>query len=541
MTVLRFCPPRPACLLAMAVAPLVVLAGVAAPAARADDYLDRLNAIYASIPKDKRSDLVLLPLAAKMTDPPAEVRTEVRAALLPPSSKAWPAVAEWAQAAPQAAVLKAIVDITSEPDYLKAMVFAQGYGVDAVADQPALIEANLFTDVGAPPILAAAKFNYLPALDRVQILVQVETTRLADAANHEQALELLSHWLFFARQMADREFTREKAWGMNAMRTALERMRDVAYSDSVAATHILAHLKLRDRIKQLADPKGLLGIERIRLPQGDTTAAEQMLSMILIEKDGTNEDLFAPTLAKITSGDRPLRLFSEAAFWEKARKGHAGWFEARDMLNDLTNDWRKRWSLDPFDIVVRGPSDYAKRVDKDRHYVSLKRVLAAVEGLFPLRLALRTEAAGTRTALAMYAFVLQNTQLPRDLTAIRPFYVDPVDPDPYSSSKSILQYYVPVRDYPPQGPRGQQVLAEIRVWPGEPFPNFSINLGRPRADRGETDWEKNFVLYSVGPDDSKDFAKNATQDHADLEGDYLLWPPVTSLLRRYLVENGKLP
>jgi hypothetical protein len=87
---------------------------------------------------------------------------------------------------------------------------------------------------------------------------------------------------------------------------------------------------------------------------------------------------------------------------------------------------------------------------------------------------------------------------------------------------------VPVRDTP-KGDRGEIIPYEIHVYPGAPYPNFSVKF------RDEV-----FILYSAGPDESRSMVKDATQDDPKLEGDYLLWPPVPSLLRKHLIQKNLL-
>ena len=53
--------------------------------------------------------------------------------------------------------------------------------------------------------------------------------------------------------------------------------------------------------------------------------------------------------------------------------------------------------------------------------------------------------------------------------------------------------------------------------------------------------DSHFVLYSVGPDGKKDWAKNVREDVSEVfDGDFLIWPPTISLYRHYLQEDGQL-
>lgn len=516
---------------------LVLTVGVLlAPApARADEFIDRVNAAFARIPDAKRSDLVILPLLAKMTDPPAQVGTPMQSMLLNSQRAAWPAAAEWAQAEPQKALIKALSDVTNEEDYRVAMVFAQGYGVDAVADHPELIKAKLYTELGDPPTLTGAEHGYLPAFGKLQLLANVEATRLADSGDPGAALEVLFDWLYFSRQIADRPFLKEKAWAINSIKLTLQRIRDICYEDSRAQKHALTAKIMHDlTVRLFDDKKGYLGLDRIRLPEGDFEGAQQLLTRVMVAKGGTNAEAFGLVLARIGASERPLRLLSESAYWDQIRPSHAGWYESMDMLvgkdgnGGIIADWRNRWDLSPFDPVVKKSSDYQRHVAGGPKFAVLRMSLGGVEALFPMRLAARAEAAGARMSLAVYGFTLQNGGFPPSLTSVRPYFVDAIDKDPYSGAKRAIEYFVPVRDTP-KGDRGEVVPYEIHVYPGAPYPNFAVKV---RDDV--------FVVYSVGPDDNRVMSKDATQDDPKLEGDYLFWPPVVSLLRKHLLQNHLL-
>jgi hypothetical protein len=73
----------------------------------------------------------------------------------------------------------------------------------------------------------------------------------------------------------------------------------------------------------------------------------------------------------------------------------------------------------------------------------------------------------------------------------------------------------------------------VRLFPkieGVEYPNFEAKVG-----------EGQFVLYSAGPDGNQGSMARATQMVKDDKGDYLLWPPMLSLMRQNLAERGKEP
>jgi hypothetical protein len=524
--------PRPLAVLTTVAAIAASLAAAAPAAAQAEDFVARANAFYANIPQNKRSDLIILPAVAKIEEPAdqvgkaritAELEGSLDPILYPTSAPGWPVVEAWLMAEPQRNALKALAEVTQDEGPTTHMVFAQPYGVEGVSYE--LVGADLYTELGDPPMLAAAQFRYLDGLAKLWVLAHAEANRLMAAGEGPEAMEVLLDWLFFSRQIADRELAEEKIIGMAMTMLALMHLRDLAYQDFQSPTHSLTPTVLADVIRRLDDKRGPLGIERIQLPRADRLAVEQLLYRIYDQSTRRPNDQFASTMAWVTSRDRPLRLFSEAARWELVRAQAAGWYEVQDALRNVANDFEKRWALPPRDPVLTMKTDYERTVRGRSGFAPIAHHYDTYPAFFNLRDVLRAEAAGTRMSLAMYAFYLQYNQYPRDLSAVRPAFAPVVDKDPYANGADIL-FFVPIRDQP-KGPRGETQPHEIRVFPGFKYPNFSVRL---RDDQ--------FVIYSVGPDEVRGWARDATQGNPDYrEGDYLFWPPTISLLRQHLIQN----
>lgn len=521
-------PPR---LMTRLLALLAVL--VAALPALADEFLDRANALYATIAPDKRSDLILLPAVAKMDPPPASVDSIGKAALLPAGSSGWSVAEEWALAAPQRAVLEALDRITKDETATIGMAFGQPYGADAMGPEPHgpdLVDAGLYTELGEPPMLAGARHLYLPALDRVGALVYVEATRLAAADKPDEAIGVLIDWLFFARQMADRQLFAEARWGLRTMTGTLERIRDVAYTDmrsgkrQLTADHILA---IQER---LAETRTYVRLDRLQFPAANRIAVEQVIAHVFQQRGGPNA-AFGQMMAQLASTQRPLRLFAEAARWDQIASNHADSLDTARQLATVYSDMEARWAWDPWDPRLAVQTDYEK-MDKARFAV-IATVLPDMTVLLNDRQVLRTQLVGTRTALAVVAFAYGARNFPPTLASLRPHFVknleaDPFNPDRANRKEPPLEYFVPIRDQT-FGPREEPGPYEINVvtTAGQ---NFQVRIGQDQ-----------FVLYSVGPNGIKDYARNVSGEPARGQvGDLLLWPPVTSLIRQRLIETGAL-
>ena len=480
----------------------------------ADKFLDEANALFKSIQADRRSDTALFPLLAKLTEPPAPVRRAADAALLAAGRPGFSDAAAWAQADPQKAALAGLAKVTSERDWKKSFAIGQPYGFEGV--DPDLVTAGVYTELGDPPTLLGAQFNYLRFLDRLESLAHVEATRLAAAGDAKAALDVLFNLAVLGRQVADRSFLTEKQWGLRCTLLALQRLRDVTYVDGLRDTPSLNADHLRDVIARLKDRAGIFGTERLELPRGQKIGAEQMLARVF-GPDGTpRADAFATVLGRARSAERPLRLFSETARWSVQARTHAGEPDVRRALDALFADWRRRWELPPFDPSLGLPSEYAK-LDKVR-FAALEQLVGNLGELFDVRRQLIAEIRGTRTALGVAGFRRLNKDFPPALTAIRPALVDQIEGDPFERSGKPPVYFVPGKR-----PNDTGTTHEIAVFPGEGQPNFSVVVSNDT-----------FVLFFTGPDGAPNGARRATQTVEDPRGDYLIWPPVLSLLREHL-------
>ncbi|TVQ60011.1 MAG: hypothetical protein EA379_09120 [Phycisphaerales bacterium] len=446
-------------LVALASALCLVVSGGAALAQSAPDdaaFVQRVNDIFTGrdrvVPDARRADLVLLPKLAAMDAPPASASTPLRAALLVPGSSGWSGAEVWATAEPQKAALEALRTVG---DPAGRFAFLQPYGATGVS--PALVRADLFTDLGTPPILAAARFGYLDALDALASLAHVEATRLAFAGEARQGADLMVRWIVLSRLIADREFFVEKRWADRSMRMGLERLRDIVHEH---AEH-MTDADIRELARSIEARTIML--DRLRLPRGDRVAAEQVIARAFRPGGGPDGSVFGPTMARIASAERPLAMFGEAARWQDAATGHAGTFDAIDELRDVYDDWVYRWDLSPFDDIMRTrPSDF-ERMDAARFSV-IHTVVGPVRELFKARHRLIAEFSGTRMALAAAAFQRRHSMLPDVFAAVRPNFTPTIEPDPFSEAGESFHYFVPMRGQavgPRETPRPHTMIISL--------------------------------------------------------------------------------
>ena len=530
-------PPRASFIRAAVLLALLVVTGLAS-LARADEFVDRVNALYADVRADRRSDPIILAALADLAETPAFLKSQRDAALYPSSGPAWGQAESWATASSQVALLEALDSITKEQDPRRMLVFAQPYGLAELGSDSAQIEfiqAGLYTDLGDPPLLAAAQHLYLKQFDHLARLVHVEATRRLAEGDPAGSLDVLADLIQFGRQILDREFHAEKMWAITTMSLASERMRDVAYNDMRSGGK-LTPAQLTESIERLVDDRGPISIGRIRLPKGDFIAAEQLIATVMERRGSIRTELFASTMARLESTERPLRLFGEAARWRDAAQSHVNWTGANQMLEALRGDFEFRWTLSPFDPLMAQAFTIESVLEnsfaRDRLAV-VSRSIPDMRELFAQRQILRTEILGTQNALGLAAFHAQNQRYPLDLSGIRPQYIKDVGIDPFNPSvaegrQPPLVFFVPVRDTADRFANQPNTPPHVISILVPDAPNVSISL---RADQ--------FVLFSVGADGSGQWADEAQNTYNAPPGrDYLIWPPVMSVVRDTLRDSG---
>jgi len=519
------------------VVPLLTVLACGQASLAQEGMISRANARYERIAMEKRSDLIVLPAVAQMEPPPALVERPRQAALLPAGAEGWEMASAWASAGPQQAVIDALGDATEDADPQRGMAFGLPYGVSALAGEPGgldLIEAGLYVELGDPPLLAAAEFLYLPSLDHVESLVHVEATRLAANGSVLEAEHLLIDWVIFCRQLADREMFIEARRGYRGMISGLERVRDVAYLDWRGATPSLSADDVLELLSRLRADREMR-LEVLSFPSADHVAMQQIIGTVFRGDRGPEEATFASAMARLSARNKPLRLFSEAAWWDRVAEGHADGLATRSTAEGVWRDWgdnrwKRAWLDQPatpsaFDRL--DPARFAVIKAVYTHQTPRGEVNPGV--LLFERQRVVTEAVGTRTALSIMGYHNLTGSFPRSVFSIRPRFVQTVDADPYNDATGTppLQYFVPwTINYRSLGPREVKQPHQTRI-----ILEDGANFDR-RID------EDQFVLYSVGPNTTDDRAVNIENSSVSNAGDYLIWPPVISLFRQNLQDQG---
>ncbi len=491
-----------------------------------------VNKPFEAIAPNLRSDRVILPALAKVAPPPASVSSLAKARLLTVGKAGWSEAAAWSVGATQKAALEALVKVTRERDWHKSYAFGQPYGVEGV--EPDLVRERLYTELDEANTLAAARSLYLSAFDRLEILVNVEATRLAGEGKVNEALSLLLAMLYFERQIADRAFFREVRWALVSMQGTLERLRDVLYTDSRTGKPVVTEAAIMDLLVALDETTpttSYLDLARIKWPMGDAIAARQAIALVTNRGTLIDQRAFAATMARIRTSEYPLRAFSESSRWSTLAAGQADPELQRKKIDAVVTDWSTRWPIPWFDRRMSLNWEY-DQVNHDR-YAPVVSALPNMTELFHQRHLASLEAVGTRTAAAMAATVMVRKSFPPDVTAVRPRYLRDVDADPYNpnrdmGAKPAPGYFIPAVVAAGGGREGR-AGHEMEVVTGTGN-NFRVLLK-----------DDTFVMYSVGTDLADHKARRVQNTWKRVEGaDYLIWPPMLSLERQNLIDVGAM-
>lgn len=501
-----------------------------APPVGADDFVDRANAFYASIPGAKRSDLILLPALAKMDATPSGIDGwggGQRGSLLlaRPGMSGWAPLEGWLTAAPQREALDAMRRVVGASP---ALVFAQPYGTDGVSID--LIRAGAYTDLGDPPTIVGATYGTLERLEALATLALLETARLEAEGKPFEAIELTLDFLLLSRQIADRELFKEATFGHQGIIAAMTRIRDIAYEDFRSDDRKLTSAQILSILERLKPER--LALERLGFPDADKIGGEQLIAQSF-DASGQPSAGFATRMALLAARDFPLRLFAETAAWDRIADSHKDLIDTRQANSRACGDWEARWALNPFDQRMREPF-YFERVRSDP---TLRIVTVGVPDmgmLFQTRRVIATETVGTRTSLGVLAYYYDLNTFPPLLASVRPRYLPEIEADPFNPDREFGRL-PPLKYFVPHGP-GYRTL-DPRETPQPHVMDIVTQLQnfRARVDRDE------FVIYSTGTDGAASWVDRVENTYQySPNSDYLIWPPVYSLLRRHLVETGAL-
>ncbi|MFG0252389.1 MAG: hypothetical protein ACF8NJ_05890 [Phycisphaerales bacterium JB038] len=440
---------------------------------------------------------------------------------LHPDEETWSRIERWVRSAGHDEVFELILQAGEsklDEDEVPRVgrIFGLPYG-DAGLEEEYLI-ADFIASDDAVVQLGGEAFAYMAALEDLRQLVFAEAYRRAESGELYEACELLVAWVRVGRQIADRRFFGEKVYGIGTMIESTRIMRNILYRHRGDMTV--------DEHRDIVDSLGALLLERIRFPEADYWALLSIIGDTFVRRGGPKDEVFIETFARMQSLSAPLTRFQVRQHWQQVEGQHAGYFETVDELKKVWGDWEFRWNIeDPYDAAVQG-STYFDRLSPSarRSFETIVVTMGPLDMLEEIRQDLQVAIGGTRVSLGVLGYEVKHRDLPANIDGIAPIHIPTIPTDPFDDreqrTKRRLQYFVPVRDYPPvaprEVPRPYAVQLHSRISGAAPVIEFN--------DAGRYD---EFLVYSKGKDLRNDFLH---EDDADT-GDIMIWPPLEELLR----------
>lgn len=503
-------------------------AGLLALSGRAqaqDQYLDAINKRVKEVVEEFRSDKILIPVFAKMQTPPPEVLAPLAAGpaweLIDPSSPRWAAAKAWAEAGPQVDALKALAAATDKDK--PRMAFALRYGA---ADSRDAVMVGMNVELGEEATIAAAQGLYLPRVQWLQMLANVEATRLLAEGKPGEAMGVMVNLVYFGRQLCDRELVTEVRLGYRLMTNSLERIRDIAFTDFMGERKLQPD-EIRVVIDRVQEAKGGgvgLYLSRLRFPEGDRLGIEQIISRAYGTAEMAEPGRVGPMMARIAAKDHPLMIFNEAARWSAAATGLSTKSAAAKTLRDVYGDWTGRWSVDFFSPQMKRVYEFDQLPKGSNPIIGL---LGDMKDVYERRQLVHVEAVGTRTSLGLLGYFYTNKAFARVVTSASPAWLEK-EGDPYNAEGRDRGGFQPIEYFRPV------VDTNGRPHDMTVVPGTGENFLAPLKDDV-------WVLYSVGSDNQANFAKIVQNTSTKVtNADYIIWPPMASLIRKNLKDTGRL-
>ncbi|MCK4871439.1 MAG: hypothetical protein KAS72_01825 [Phycisphaerales bacterium] len=441
---------------------------------------------------------------------------------LHPDEEVWPDIVRWARSPDHDEVfdlIKQAAEVAEDDDDDMRIVRAFGlpYGTADLPDE--YIDADFVVLDDPVLLLSGGAFLYLDAIGDLGYLVVAEAYRRAEEGDLYEACSLLVDWVRIARQLADRDFGLEKISGIVMMNGACDVMRSILYRDHLYRDRSAMSV---NQYGEIVDDLDVLLLDRIRFPTSDKRVLLSLVGDTFVRRGGVDKQKLARVFTAMSSASSPLRAFHERRRWEEIADSHDGYFATVDEIVKVWGDWDFRWNMeDQFDPAIEGVTNYSQ-IDAGAFPI-ITATLGRLDSLNYGRRQLQLVLGGTQASLAVRAYVVKNKELPLNFVNIVPRHMPRLPVDPFDNraqrNKRQLQYFVPVRDYPPVDPRELPVPYPVRITsPAMTMPTVMFN---------DADQYDEFLIYSKGMNLRNDFLH---EDNIE-RGDVMIWPPLEELLR----------
>jgi hypothetical protein len=394
----------------LAVAMLSAALCTAGASGQAQKVLTRLNEPWTRLLDENKSWKPILTAALDITEAPAPIGADFDVTGIWPGMEGWSDWAAWAEK--NQAMGKALIANQEK------LAFAMPYGEDKV-DQ-AMRSKGFATTLDLETEGKKVRFGYFKALTAINAYVVADMYRLGEAGKFDEAFALGIAQIKLMRQVADQTMLEEKLFGLDAMSTGLSLHRDFAftYMDKIPAATMQ---RVATKEYPLIRPQdGNQRLRRLEMPEGDRFVAEGILERCFDDRGQPSEALFAEVFAGLQSQDAPLTRFGAARRWAKIATLHGSLDASTKKLNEVYDDWWRRWRFRPYDPSTLVPTELS-RLNGIRYAAVLLAVLD-IEDAFKARLRVAADLNGTATAMALVACRRGTGAWPDDIEKAFPIY-----------------------------------------------------------------------------------------------------------------------
>jgi hypothetical protein len=414
-------------LVAGVVAPLLL----SAPALARDEgveMLDELNAPWALVSEQAKSATRVFTAYLDVTKPPMEVGEDFNQTTIWPGMENFEAVAKWAEA--NSGMGKALVDVQN------CQVLGVPYGTKDVDAK--FVERGLVADVSLKDGVARAEFPYLKALETIGAYVSADMYRQCEAGRFDDAFALGIAWARVLRQAADATTFAEKSATMTLLCDTLSVQRDVMWSYRDKISWELFQ-KLGTKEYRYIKPQENERLKRLAMPEGDLIIGEAILASVFDEGGQPDAARFAPLFSSLQSEAEPLTTFGAARRWSKIAGVHGSLEASTKKLNDIYDDWWRRWRMRPYDAMMALPTEHSRA--NPIKYAAVLLVAEDIESLFELRRRLAAEICGTVVAAGLCGYRAKNEIWPDKIEVVyTTFFPKQFNFDPYSRDYGQLVF-----------------------------------------------------------------------------------------------------
>ena len=422
-----------------------------------------------------------------MTPPPVPVGADFNLTTIWPGMSGWEAVSNWAAANEKMG--EVIMEVQNRP------MLGMRYGRTSVPANWS--QANVVIDVAPDDDLTRIDYGYFDALDVVVSYATAEFYRRLEAGEYESAFTFGLAYLRILRQCCEQEMLEEKLWFMDNLSAAFSTHRDAmfAYLEKIPAS---VYQKLGTKEYPFLKATDDQRLRRLELPEGDRIHIEVLLESAFGPSGQADERKFAEIFGGLQARNSSVKRFGAKRQWARLAKLHSTLDLSKEKLEDIYDDWWRRWRMRQFEAVMDLPTVYSGL--NEVRYAAIILAVNELQEIFWARERLVSDINGTIYSAGLCGYYRQYDKWPVDLSPVAPTYaMKRFNFDPYNMDYGGM-VYTRLRS-----PReiGTQRYGQLRV-----EGCMLYTLGRNKIDDGGREVSVNGEL-----------------------GDLLIWPPVRQLAR----------